>query len=129
MVVRAGSRVAENADKIRALARGGGRDREQTGSQSRRSRPPSRQDFARSDEVEGERQAPRDILSEGYDSGGDTGSEQVLALLRSGVNARQSMDLGNAKSDFSRASQLQSNRTHSQKFSLHCLYIVNALGH
>ena len=108
-MVRAASRVADNADKIRTLARGGGRDRDEAG--TRRSRPPSRQDFVGSDNAQGERRAaPLDILSDGYDSGGDTGSEQVLALLRSGVNARQTMDLGNAKSAFSRASQLQSNR-------------------
>ena len=106
-MVRAASRVADNADKIRTLARGGGRDRDEAG--TRRSRPPSRQDFVGSDNAQGERRAaPLDILSDGYDSGGDTGSEQVLALLRSGVNARQTMDLGNAKSAFSRASQLQS---------------------
>jgi len=109
-MVRA-ARVAANADKIRALARGGVEDRERRPSTGERRavRAPSRQGQNDADGIEVQK-TPTDILSDGYDSGGDTGSEQVLALLRSGVHARQSMDLNNASSEYKRAASLQKTR-------------------
>ena len=107
-MVRAASRIATNAEKIRSLAKGSSEDRAQQPSTDRGSRPVSRQDHHA---AQREGRVPTDILSDGYDSSGDAaGSEQVLALLRSGVSARQSMDLTSASSEYKRASSLQSGR-------------------
>ena len=103
------TRVAANADKIRALVRGDGERKPRVRGADR---PQSRQE--EDEEMEpGQEQGdrlPTDILSDGYDSGGDAGSERVLALLRSGISARQSMDLHNASSDYKRAASLQKSR-------------------
>ncbi len=80
---RAGPRRLMNAEKIRALAQESYDDQHPKSS----SRAPSRQDNhvaqrAPSRQEQQQRHDPTDILSDGYDSGGDRGSEQVLALLR-----------------------------------------------
>ncbi len=79
----AGPRSVTNAEKIRALAQGSYDDQHPR----RPSRAPSRQEHhvaqrAANRQEQQERHDPTDILSDGYDSGGDRGSEQVLALLR-----------------------------------------------
>jgi len=97
---RAGSRIVTNAEKIRALAQGSYDDQHPRTP----SRAPSRQEHhvaqrAPSRQEQQERHDPTDILSDGYDSGGDRGSEQVLALLRrQEVIRRESEGAGNIES-------------------------------
>ena len=66
---------------------------------------------------------PKDVLSDGYDSGGEAGSEQVLALLRSGVSARQSMDLNGASSEYKRAQHLQNGRKASRPTNKYTIWL------
>ena len=115
-MVRAASatRVAANADKIRALARGVGEGERKPRTKTEPRHDVHEEEVAMEQGRQG-RQVPTDILSDGYDSGGDAGSEQVLALLRSGVSARQSMDLNNASSEYRRAASLQRSRKNKPK--------------
>ncbi|EKX34047.1 hypothetical protein GUITHDRAFT_147505 [Guillardia theta CCMP2712] len=52
---------------------------------------------------------PTDLLSDGYESE-DSNSERVIALLKSGIRARQSDNLCGARSHFARAARIQQSR-------------------